>query len=511
MTRVLSIGLDGAAWHKLDRLIEAGRLPNLAALANTGVRAPLRSVKPPVTCPAWRCSTSGKNPGKLGVYWWLNVDRDRGEITTPNADSFETADVWDYLGEDGYRSAVLNIPMTYPPSEISGTMVSGFGAAFDSGDGHEHSITHPPEFERELVEKYDWQTTIDDVTTPDGLETAYDVIDSRFDLLSDVLEADYDYVHLTVFYINALEHKYGDGRETRRAWELIDERLGQLDTEDTLLLLYSDHGHSHIENTFVVNRWLIDNGYLSLSSDSTASSGLQARMYTALESAGVSPKKLAAYGRRLLPESVYDRIVPSKSLISSAQLAEQVEWDETDAIAFSQGPLYLNRSRLGDEYPEVREQLRRELSNLTHQNESVLSDVQPGEEAYTGPFVDDAPDLLLSSSEGWEIYGGIVPSTFESQVMSWTSGNHPEGMLLANGPGIEPRRLSERSLPDVAPTILHALDSAIPTDMDGSVIEEVAGPAATATTRDPIAVSRSTELSRNSELEQRLQDIGYLE
>lgn len=68
MVQVLSIGLDGAAWHKLDRLIAAGRLPNLAELANTGVRAPLRSVAPPVTCPAWRCSTSGKNPGKLGVY-----------------------------------------------------------------------------------------------------------------------------------------------------------------------------------------------------------------------------------------------------------------------------------------------------------------------------------------------------------------------------------------------------------------------------------------------------------
>jgi len=75
MTRVVSIGLDGAAWHKLDRLIDEGRLPNLAELTNEGVRAPLRSVTPPVTCPAWRCSTSGKNPGKLGVFWWLNVDR----------------------------------------------------------------------------------------------------------------------------------------------------------------------------------------------------------------------------------------------------------------------------------------------------------------------------------------------------------------------------------------------------------------------------------------------------
>lgn len=511
MTRVLSIGLDGAAWHKLDRLIRDGRLPNLAELTETGVRAPLRSVTPPVTCPAWRCSTSGKSPGKLGVYWWLNIDRDRGEITTPNADSFETADIWDYLGDDGYRCAILNLPMTYPPSALEGTMVSGFGAAFDSDEDHRRSITYPPEFERELTEKYDWKTQIDDVTTPEGLETAYDVISSRFDLLSDVLEDDYDYVHLTIFYINVLEHKYGDGEETTRAWELIDERLGQLDTEDTLLLLYSDHGHDHIENTFVVNRWLMDNGYLSLSSDSTSGTGISQLLYKTLESVGVSPKKMAAYSRRVLSEPVYDRMMPSKYPISSAQLAERVKWDQTDAIAFSQGPLYLNRSRLGDEYQAVREQLRHELADLTHENEQVLSDVQPVEDVYDGPLMNDAPDLLLSSNEGWEIYGGIVPSTFESQVMSWTSGNHPVGMLLANGPDIGSQNLSECSLLDIAPTILHSLGSAVPSDMDGTIIPEISGSETTLTTRDPIEVHRTGEQAPNKELKQRLQDIGYLE
>ena len=69
MTEVVSLGLDGAAWHELDRLMDRGDLPNMAKLVDRGVRAPLRSVDPPVTCPAWRCSTAGKNPGKLGVYW----------------------------------------------------------------------------------------------------------------------------------------------------------------------------------------------------------------------------------------------------------------------------------------------------------------------------------------------------------------------------------------------------------------------------------------------------------
>ena len=32
MTQVLTLGLDGAAWHKLDRLMADVRFPNLRAL-----------------------------------------------------------------------------------------------------------------------------------------------------------------------------------------------------------------------------------------------------------------------------------------------------------------------------------------------------------------------------------------------------------------------------------------------------------------------------------------------
>ena len=516
MADVVSIGLDGAAWHKLDRLIADGRLPNLAALTDTGARAQLRSVTPPVTCPAWRCSTSGKNPGKLGVYWWLNLDRDRGEIVSPDATSFPTADVWDYLGEDGYRCAALNVPMTYPPSDINGTMVSGFGAAFDLNEDHEYPLTYPPPFEDELVEKYDWETQVDDVTTREGLEAAYEMIRSRFELLSDTLEADYDYVHLTVFAVNALQHKYGDGEETARAWELIDDRLGRIDTEETLLVLYSDHGHSRIDHTFAVNRWLLDNGYLSLSADASAGSSLgtalSEKAYTTLESLGISPKQASVYARRILPSPLYDAIVPASFPISSAELASEVDWSETDALAFSQGPLYLNRRRLGDRYEAVREELRRELSDLTHRGSTVLSDVRPAEAVYDGPFVADAPDLLLSSSEGWEIYGGITPSPFESQVMSWTSGNHPLGVLLLNGPGVEQGELSECSILDVAPTVLSYLDSPIPTDMDGSPLETAFSDGTLSVTeRDPIEVESTRGNAVEDGLRDQLEDLGYLE
>lgn len=509
MTDIISVGLDGAAWHKLDRLMDAGRLPNLSEVVETGVRAPLRSITPPVTCPAWRCSTSGKNPGKVGVFWWQNLDHDAGTISTPNSDSFATADVWDYLSAEGRRCGVLNVPMTYPPSEVNGTMVSGFGASFDYEENPDDSITYPPSFESELADDYNWRTGVEDVTTDAGLEQTYDIIRSRFELLLDMADRDYDYLHLTVFYINALQHKYGDGEETNRAWELIDEYLGQIDTDETRLVIYSDHGHQAIDSTFVLNRWLMEKGYLTLESKSGDS--VTGGLYAGLNAVNVSPKKMAVLARRVLPESIHDRLIPSTYPISTLRLAERVDWEETDALAFSQGPLYLNRDRLGDQYEQVRESLRRDLVELTHDGSDVIANARTAEEIYNGPYVDEAPDILLTSADGWEIYGGIVPSTFESQVMSWTSGNHPVGILAANGPNVEPAELSEQSILDVAPTVLHSLGSSVPNDMDGSVIEEIVPAQSPVSFREPISASPLGEQATDEELEDRLVDLGYLE
>ena len=511
MTRVVSLGLDGAAWHKLDRLINEGKMPNLEAIVENGARADLQTINPPVTCPAWRCSTSGKNPGKLGVFWWLNLDHDTGEITSPDATSFDTADIWNYLSEAGKRCAVINVPMTYPTSSLNGTMVSGFGAPFDiDEDANMGSITSPQGFQTELENQYDWKIGIDDITTESGLEETYDLIKSRFELLLDLLEDDFDYLHATIFYINMLQHKYGDGPETAMGWKLIDEYLGKLRAaDDCLLVIYSDHGHSTIENTFVVNRWLLNNGYLTL--ESRNSDRLGQALYSGVNRLGISPKNLARWARDFLPASLFHQLVESGSPISTAELADRIVWNETDAVAMSQGPLYINREKLGDDYESVRTELKSELRSLTYRGESVLSTVHKPTEIYSGPHLSEAPDLMLVSNEGWELYGGVIPSVFDTQVTSWTSGNHPIGVLAMEGPGVSNKKLSTRSILDVAPTVLAYLDCAIPTDMDGEPLDAAFDTPLSVDFRDPLPSQQYRGGVTDDEIEDRLADLGYLE
>lgn len=65
--RVLVLGFDGADAGTVRSMIEAGRLPNLARLAQQGTFAPLRSTHPAESAAGWAALNTGRNPAKNGV------------------------------------------------------------------------------------------------------------------------------------------------------------------------------------------------------------------------------------------------------------------------------------------------------------------------------------------------------------------------------------------------------------------------------------------------------------
>ena len=65
--KVLVIGLDGATYNLINPLMESGKLSTIEKLMATGCHGDLESSIPAVTFPAWKCYSTGKNPGKLGV------------------------------------------------------------------------------------------------------------------------------------------------------------------------------------------------------------------------------------------------------------------------------------------------------------------------------------------------------------------------------------------------------------------------------------------------------------
>src|SRR6476646_10992232 len=116
--RFLVIGLDGASFNLIQPWLDDGSLPNFRRLVEEGAYGESQSCLPPVTMPAWRVYSTGKYPGKLGVFWHQQLDPETLEVQTPNSTFFKTADFWHYQNQQGLRTGILGMPDTYPPRPL---------------------------------------------------------------------------------------------------------------------------------------------------------------------------------------------------------------------------------------------------------------------------------------------------------------------------------------------------------------------------------------------------------
>ena len=83
MNRLLVIGLDGATFDLIKPWVRQGELPNIAKILQRGVHGELKSTVPPMSPPAWTSFMTGKNPGKHGIFHF--VETEHGGPTRPAA------------------------------------------------------------------------------------------------------------------------------------------------------------------------------------------------------------------------------------------------------------------------------------------------------------------------------------------------------------------------------------------------------------------------------------------
>ncbi|MFH1269307.1 MAG: alkaline phosphatase family protein, partial [Planctomycetota bacterium] len=147
--RVVIVGLDGMSPVVARRMIDAGQLPNFAALEAEGTFAPLESTLPSVSPTAWSTFQTGTHPDRHGVFDFLACDRNRylpmlssariqpprrvlklGRYRLPLGRPRITLlrrsqPFWKILGEHGVFSIVLRVPITFPPEKFGGVLLSG--------------------------------------------------------------------------------------------------------------------------------------------------------------------------------------------------------------------------------------------------------------------------------------------------------------------------------------------------------------------------------------------------
>jgi len=519
----LTIGLDGANWDLIGDWLEAGRLPNLQRLIDDGVGGVSESCLPPITVPNWKCYATGKNPGNLGVFRFDRIDTADRDHVFHDATDFHSAELWDYLNEAGMTAGVINKPSTYPPKEIDGFVVAGGPDASETTyRSLDSGFATPPDVEEFLREELDYRVHPNPMISPTEkgkaeIEAVLGLVDLRFEAAERLLKReDPDFLHLTVFYSMALQHYFFDEEPVRRVWERIDANLGRFLDAGHEVLVMSDHGTWHVDTVFYVNAWLEKQGYLAT----------ERGVDELLSTVGVTKERALATAKTLgmtetlakvVPERV-QRLVPWEEGVKADRVLSVLDWEQTTAVASNQGPLYLTLSRDDPGYEALRAELIEKLEAATHPEtgERLVKAVYRGEEYYSGSYADEAPDLLLDQAENVHISDAVGPSSPVADEGVWVGGNMPEGIFLFSGPSFRSDGLvREASITDLAPTLLHAMGSPVPDDLDGEVLDVFAPESEPADrpieTRPPLSADRDVSAGDDAEVEQRLADLGYLE
>ena len=497
--KVVVLGIDGGSWNLIKEHVESGVLKNFKKLVDNGVHGYLKSSIPPSTLPAWKCYSTGLKPRNISAFYWYMFDAARKKVRIAGAELQKHKEIWDYLGERGLVSVVLNMPTLYPPKKINGAIVSGFPAQ----DSKEY--TYPKQLKRELVEKLQYRinpsgTLRVNIRKREELERKYRVVKEIYELIKLRFEAAKylwekyrpDFMHLTVFYTDSLHHYMLNNEQEMEmlaeAWKILDEKLGEflefLGEEKLLFFVMSDHGMEKLRATFYVNNYLHEKGYLKLKK-----SGLPARLLGKL---GLSLGLVYRLAKKK-PFSLLVKLAPPSAIVrawfflrrspketSLVELVDSVDWQRTKAVAIGDYAIYVNAPWGSEEHERIRSELIEELKSVKdpEHGESPFKKLYRGEELYDE---DDCRRWGLSIVFQWRD-GYLVQPAFHVEGRVWSyesedgySGFHAEnGMFVAYGFNVKKGARIDAEIYDLAPTVLYAMGlEDVAEKLDGKVLREI--------------------------------------
>lgn len=502
--KIVIIGLDGVPLDLIQRWALGGYLPNLQRLMATGTFGNLRSTIPPTSGPSWSSFVTGMNPGKTAIYDFLY--RREGTYSFPpvNASLRHGTTVWRHLSDAGLQVGVLNLPMSYPVEQINGFMVSGWMTPYRATD-----YLYPPglaeELEREVGNYRIYPTeTFAENRKEKFLKATYDLLGMRthaavylartrpWDVFMTVFFDTDRVLHQLWHYLDP-DHPWRTDQEdkewvVRDYFHAVDESIGRLlafADDETLVVILSDHGMGRANNFVVLNNWLLDVGMLRLKRDPwTQLKELMFRSGFTLRNVHRMADRL-----HLAQQAEYVAGYFVDHLLKLVFLSFlDVDWRHSRAYSFGRhlGSVYINLKgrepqgivEPGAEYERVRDEIERLAYEFRdpHTGRALIGQVLRREEIYHGPHLDKAPDLILRPKEPSDIFFGLADFGHRQTVATVYryAGMHRDyGMLIMNGPGIRSGATIEgAAIYDMAPTLLHVMGLPIPSDMDGSVLEE---------------------------------------
>ena len=536
--KLLILGIDGATFDLIRPWAEEGKLPNLARLMQNGVHTDLLSTLPPVTSPAWPSFMTGCNPGKHGVFDFIQPSG--ASYSLVNSTRIKKPTMWQILSNMGYRVGVLNVPVTYPPQPLNGFMISGilspkqgtFCYPKDLISRHQSALGEyriSPNIQYKVGNEEAYIKDIYDLIHAHGKWALHlmknepvDVMMVHFIALDIMMHALWRWMdeshprHAPSPYQNAIQGGY----------QLVDEYIGKmldLLPEDAHVISMSDHGFGPLHRIVNLNNFLMEKGFLKLNrSPITILKALAFKL-------GLSPAVIYRLVEKIGLQNMATKVSKNtrNQVLGKFLNYDNVDWNQTVAYSMGHvGQIYLNMA--GREpngivtqasYKKTRQDIVDALQELKDENgRSLITKIILREETYHGPYTEKGPDIHLILDD----YNIIAYPLFATngkivteQIRGDSGCHRREGIVIAHGPQFK----KNLQLPigadiiDIAPTVFTLLGEAVPEHMDGAVLVDFFKEQPEVTYFDAEQELRDAHTlneADNKQIEDRLRDLGYL-
>jgi predicted AlkP superfamily phosphohydrolase/phosphomutase len=544
--KVFLLGLDGATWRVLDKLIAEGVMPNMAALVKQGAKGVLRSTIPYSTPVAWSSVLTGVRPFKHGIFGCHSMENRDGVILIRLTDrsQIKAPMVFDIYNQIGKRVISVNMPMTYPPQATDGTVITGMMTPSkesrfyypeglldelrNSGIDYKIDIG----FGREQAEDFDKKITayLSNGAT-EFLEDLSHVSREREKAVLHLLETrEWDLFMVTMVSMDRIQHYlwnlFVDDSADPDLRKNIYDHYAYLDSaagrfyekvkDEAVLVVCSDHGFGDYKGNFYLDVWLEKKGY-------------SARKGESITAAGIAKKVAKALGiNRVLRRSLErSQAALAKKLVFAA--TSNIDWSRTRAYVYSTDSIRINLKgrdqygivKPGEEFSRLREEIRDQLLGIRLDDGSrLIEKVYFAEDLYGTAEVEDAPDIIYEFTEENHYatyYRGAETKRVFGPPYPWKQGDHRrDGVVLIAGQGVEPKDNITADIEDILPTVMFIQNLPPSEDFDGRVISE-------AFTRDFVSerkdhARRSFERGKverpdgdkDDEVIDRLKGLGYI-
>lgn len=409
--RTLVIGLDGVPYTFLTRLIKEGRMPNMAGLVEKGHLQRINSVYPTVSSVAWASFMTGQNPGGHNLYGFVDRRPNPFRLFIPTAVNMPLKTLWEKLSEAGKKVIVINVPATYPPRKVNGIMIAcflspGLDKAVFPGDlapalkNMGYIIDADPWLARESREKFLARLNL--------------VLDKRFETAIYLMKnRPWDFFMLHVMETDRINHFFWRDMETGHPvyaaqfydfYTKIDGLIGKLleqSGSDLNLVILSDHGFCSIKKEVYLNYWLTKEGYLKFTGD--------------------KPRSL----QEIHPDTTAYSLIPGRIYINLKGREEK-------------GSVFIN------EYEPLCRELKDKILKLKDPDDGqfIFENVFFREEIYSGPYVENAPDLIAVPFNGYEIKGDIDKANFTGKGFNQGMHTFDDAFILFS-PGFKKQNIHD--------------------------------------------------------------------